>query len=174
MFAYVRNMKAAAKDTVARYGMTAAAGAILVVALGFLLGALWVFLAREWGSLNTNLVFAAAFTAIALIVFLVARSRHVDPPTVDDLKDEVEAKIAETANHLVNLAEHKVNRFVSQAENRVTNLARNAGQQMTQAAGFVPELAQAARGKAFQAGIIPPLLGAFMVGLNLAMRTRRK
>lgn len=174
MFNYVQNMKAAAKDTAARYGMTAAAGAIFVVALGFLLGALWVWMARQWGALNTNLAFAGAFAVIALITLAVARSRHVEPPTVEDLRDEVEAKIAETANHLINKAEAKVNRFVGETEARVTNLARSTTDQITQAVGFTPELMQAARGKAFQAGIIPPLLGAFMVGLNLAVKMRRK
>ncbi|MFB2530877.1 phage holin family protein [Paracoccus sp. p4-l81] len=174
MFNYVKNMKASVQDAVARYGMMAGAGAILVVALGFLLGALWVFAAREWGALITNLAFAGGFTLIALIMFAVARARRVEPPTVEDLRDEVQARIAETASNLVSTAEHKVNRFVSQAEYRVSSLAKSAGDQMSQAAGFAPELLQTARDKSFKAGVIPPLLGAFMVGLNIAVRMRRR
>ncbi len=174
MLNYITNMRAALKDAAARYGMTAGAAVVLLIAIAFLIAALWVFTARHWGSLATNLAFAAGFAVIGGIILAVAKSRKVEPPSVDELRAEVEQKVMATASHLVGQAEARVNRFVATTEQRVSNMARGASDQMVQAVGFTPELIETARRGSFKAGVIPPLLGAFMVGLNIAVRMRKR
>lgn len=174
MLNYVTNMRAAAKDAAARYGMTAGAAVIFLIAVAFLIAALWVFTARHWGSLVTNLAFAGGFAVLGAIILAVARSYRVAAPSVEDLRDEVEAKLVDKASALVDQAELRVNRFVARTEHRVSHLARSAGDQMSQAAGFTPELLDTVRTNSFRAGIVPPLMGAFLLGLNFAVRARRR
>ena len=135
MLNYVTNMRAAAKDAAARYGMTAGAAVIFLIAVAFLIAALWVFTARHWGSLVTNLAFAGGFAVLGAIILAVARSYRVAAPSVEDLRDEVEAKLVDKASALVDQAELRVNRFVARTEHRVSHLAAGVFQLRFQVGG---------------------------------------
>ena len=57
MFDYARNMQLALSDAGRRAGMKAAAGVVALIGAGFLVAALWTFLAYHlhWGSLGASL-----------------------------------------------------------------------------------------------------------------------
>lgn len=135
MFDYARNMQLALSDIGRRAGLTAAAGALLLVGLGFLLAALWTYLAHHlgWGSLYASLAIGGVFFVIGLIILAAGgRKRHAIPST-DDLQAEVEqrlgdatdkviGKVRDRADEVVETARAKATAVVSDAESRVHGL----------------------------------------------------
>ena len=71
MFDYAQRLQLALKDTARRSAMKAAAGIVLAVAAGFLVAALWSFLAHNlgWGPALASLVVAGLFILAGLILF---------------------------------------------------------------------------------------------------------
>lgn len=204
MFDYARNMQLAVKDMARRSAVKAAAGGIMVVGLGFLLAALWSWLATElgWGSTYASLAIGGAFLVIGLIAISAAgRVRH-QPPTTDDLKREVEARISLVADaasnraraeamrivdtatgrvsDIVDRAAGSASRFVSETEHKVRDLTRDTAAM----AGLTPENIEAAKEtaqdyaeKAQRAansnpGSMAKLIGAFAVGVAVASKLR--
>ena len=100
MFAYARNMQLALGDKLRRAGLTAGAGVFLLIGLGFLLAALWTWLAHHlgWGALGASLAIGSGFVAIGLILLLLARNERHPLPTPDELKTEVEAQVSGMAD----------------------------------------------------------------------------
>lgn len=152
MLDYVQRVQRAAADTARRSALKAAAGTVFAVALGFLVAALWSWLAVElqWGATNASLAIGGGFALIAVVMLVISsRPRHEMPPT-DDLWREVEARVSLAAGaasdriqseaaRMASMAEHKVNSVMDQAGFRANRLANDAERR---AQSFVRDTAQ--------------------------------
>ena len=164
MLDYAQRLKLALGDVARRSAFKAVAGVLFAIGAGFLLAALWSWLATGlgWGSVNASLAIGAGFVVIGLLLLLLTRPRH-RMPTTDDLKKEVQARVnlaadaavnraRSEASRMVDMAENKVhsvmdqasfraNKFASDTERRVQDLARDTARK----AGLTPENVDAAR-----------------------------
>ncbi|WP_242007859.1 phage holin family protein [Paracoccus sulfuroxidans] len=136
MFDYARRMRLALEDTARRIGQKAAAGVVAAIGAGFLLAALWTWLAHhlDWGSAVASLVLGAVFVILGLGVMLGSgRVRH-RPPTPQDLRNEFEEKlgiatdvvigrVSDRVGQTVDRAQAKASQFVNEAENRLHSFA---------------------------------------------------
>lgn len=196
MFDYARNMKLALADTARRTAIKAVAGVVAALGLGFLLAALWSFLASPaymgWGPMYASLAIGGGFILIALIALMMSRKVKHEPPTVDDLKGEVSARLDLAMSRAADAAEKRVQNFTDRAEQKVAGLVdsvgfrandlasraerkaetltREATESVVRSSGMTPEMANALGRFGERAAILPPLVGAFVVGLNLASR----
>lgn len=128
MFDYARRLQLALGDSARRTGLKAAAGGALLLGAGFLIAALWSWLATGlgWGSSLASLAIGCLFVAIGVVVLATAaRSRHA-MPTTDDLKREVEARLSLAADAAVNRARAEAARMADMAENKVQSLVDGA------------------------------------------------
>lgn len=203
MFDYARNLKLAAQDAGRRVAFKAAAGTAVTLGAGFLLAALWTFLARTlgWGPLVASLVIGLVFVGIGAALLAASGTVRHQAPTADDLRAEVETRLALAtdaalekarlkATEVVDTVEnrvhsvvdevvHKASRFADTAEARVQGFTRNVADNMVgqaaQKVGLTPQRvaqaeAAAERFRQSNAATIPPLVGAFAVGIALASR----
>ena len=94
MFDYARNMQLALTDVARRTAMKVAGGVVIVLGAGFLLAALWTFLADTlgWGPLWASLAIGVLFVVIGLVVMSRGGQVKHPVPTTDDLKAEVGKK----------------------------------------------------------------------------------
>lgn len=136
MFDYAQRLQLALKDTARRSAMKAAAGVILAVAAGFLVAALWSFLAHDmdWGPALASLAVAALFIVVGLILFVMSKNAQHEMPTTDDLKKEVEARVTLAANAAVEKARSEAERVVDMAGNKVSSLMDEASYRATKLA----------------------------------------
>lgn len=136
MFDYAQRLQLALKDTARRSAMKAAAGVVLAVAAGFLVAALWSFLAHnlEWGPALASLAVAALFILAALILFGMSKRVVHEMPTTDDLKKEVEARVTLAAEAAVEKARAEAERVVDMAGNKVSSLMDEASYRVTKLA----------------------------------------
>ncbi|MTH63602.1 phage holin family protein [Paracoccus shanxieyensis] len=136
MFAYARNMQLALSDKLRRAGLASAAGIFLLVGAGFLLAALWTFLARNmgWGPLHASLAIGGGSVVIALILVLMARRERHAAPTPDELRDEVQQQLnlladtaitraSDAADAAMGRASAKASELMGLAENRAHSFA---------------------------------------------------
>lgn len=203
MFDYARNLKLAAQDAGRRVAIKAAAGTAVTLGAGFLLAALWTFLARTlgWGPLVASLVIGVLFVGIGAALLAASNRVRHPAPTTDDLKAEVETRLAlatdvalekarlkatevvdtveNRVHSVVDEVAHKASRFADSAEARVQGFTRNVAENMVgqaaQKVGLTPRRvaqaeAAAERFRHSNAATIPPLVGAFAVGIALASR----
>lgn len=206
MFDYARNLKLAAQDTGRRVAIKAAAGGAVMLGAGFLLAALWTFLARTlgWGPLVASLLIGVVFVGAGIALLASSHEVRHPVPGTDELKAEIETRlelatdaalekarmkateVVDTVEHrvhsVVDEVAHKANRFADSAEARVQGFASSITGQAGKAArkvGLTPQ--QVARAEAgvrsgaerfrqSNAATIPPLVGAFAVGIALANR----
>lgn len=150
MFAYTSKLQLALSDKLRRVGLAAGAGVVLVIGAGFLLAALWTFLARNmgWGPLGASLAIGAALVVIGLICLLMARVERHPTPSTDELKTEVQEQLnlmadtaltkasaaadaaleraSDKASHLMDRAEQKVHLVSDDLGYRANKLADNA------------------------------------------------
>lgn len=165
MFDYVQRLQLALSDTARRTAMKVVAGVVLAVGAGFLLAALWSWLAYGlgWGATLASLAIGGAFVVIALILLAAASKPRHEMPTSDDLKREVEARVnlvadaaadraRQEAGRMMDMAGNKVtslmdqasyraNKFASDAERRVYSTARETAEKV----GLTPENVEAAK-----------------------------
>ena len=137
MLDYVNRLQLAVKDTARRSVMKVVAGVILGIAAGFLMAALWSFLAVNlgWGSMLASLTIGGGLALIALIFLAVANRRKHTMPTTDDLKREVEARVSLATDAAVNRARTEAARVVDMAGNRAQSLMDEAGYRANKLAG---------------------------------------
>lgn len=136
MFDYAQRLQLALKDTARRSAMKAAAGVILAVAAGFLVAALWSFLAHDmdWGPALASLAVAALFIVAGLILFMMSKKTKHEMPTTDDLKKEVGARVSLAADAAVEKARSEAERVVDMAGNKVSSLMDEASYRATKLA----------------------------------------
>lgn len=192
MFAYARNMQLALTDKLRRAGLAAGAGVLLLLGFGFLLAALWTFLAHHlgWGSLGASAAIGGGFAATGLILLLIARKERHPAPTTDELKAEVEAQVNLMADAAISKASGAADaamarasagasRLMGLAERRVQTGAdglsckadRYADRAEAGAQRFARDIGDAAR-DAPNIATFAPLIGAFALGMTLAGRVQ--
>lgn len=143
MFDYVNRLQLALGDTARRTGMKIVAGVILGVGFGFLVAALWSWLATElgWGAALASLAIGGGLVALGLLVLMMAAHRRHAMPTSEDLKREVEARVSLAADaavarakaeaaHAADMAQAKVQSLMDEAGFRATRLARDTEQRV--------------------------------------------
>lgn len=200
MFDYAQRLQLALTDTARRAGMKAAAGLIAVVGAGFLLAALWSWLAHnlDWGPTLASLTVGGGFLVVALIVFAMGNRKRHRMPTTDDLKQEVETRLTLAADAAANRARHEASRVLDMAGNKVTSLMDDASYRanklasdaeqrvygVAQSVGLTSDNLDRTKAKAAEvkekvaeasnsnAGSMLKLLGAFAVGVTLASKLR--
>ena len=136
MFDYAQRLQLALKDTARRSVIKVAAGVVLAVAAGFLIAALWSFLAHNmgFGPAGASLAVAALFIVIGLILFAVSKTTHHEMPTTDDLRKEVEARVTLATDAAVERARFEAQRAVDMAGNKVSSLMDEASYKVTKLA----------------------------------------
>lgn len=202
MFDYVNRLQLAAKDSARRAVMKVVAGLILAIGAGFLLAALWSYLAINlgWGPMLASLAIGGGFVAIALILLMVSNHQRHAMPTTDDLKREVEARVtlatdaaverARTeASRLVDLAGSRAQSLLDDAGDRVGRIADDTGQRfygLARSVGITPQNMARAKADAGQvrdgakraadsnAGSMAKLIGAFAIGVTLAAKLQER
>lgn len=200
MFDYAQRLQLALGDTARRSAIKLVAGLFLLVGLGFLIAALWSWLAigLGLGATYASLIVGGIFLAFGLIAFFVASKPRHEMPTTDDLKREVEARVNLAADAAVDRARAEAMRLAEMAEDKARSVVGNAGFRAARAAssaehfardtaqrsGFTDENIQAAQEKMHQAaqagsraansnvGSMAKLIGAFAVGITLASKLR--
>lgn len=137
MFDYAQRLQLALKDTARRSAMKAAAGVILVVALGFLLAALWSFLAHNlgWGPALASLAIGGLFVLIAVILLGMSKKPKHEMPTTEDLRKEVEARVTLAKDAAIEKARFEAERMMDVAGNRVVSLMNEASFRANKLAG---------------------------------------
>lgn len=128
MFDFARNAKLAIGDSIRRAAMKVVAGLVAAVGGGFLLAALWSFLANElgWGSALASLVIGVGFVLIAVLLIAVSSRKKHEMPTTDDLKHEVEARVSMAADAAVGRARQEADRIVHLAETKAVSVMDQA------------------------------------------------
>ncbi|WP_199260607.1 phage holin family protein [Paracoccus binzhouensis] len=128
MFDYARNLQLALADRLRRAGLAAGAGAVLLVAAGFLLAALWTWLAHylHWGPLGASLAIGIAFLLAGLAMLLLARKERRRIPGPDELKAEIEQKLNLAADIAVEKATGAADAALEKASQKAGQLMRQA------------------------------------------------
>lgn len=135
MFDYTRRMQLFARDTARRASFAAGAGVVILIGSGFLLAALWSWLADGlgWGATGASLSLGAGLLVVGLILLLAARRRRHIAPTTDELRSEIEQKlslatdvaldrISGRAEQALESAQTKASMVVDAAGNRLNSL----------------------------------------------------
>lgn len=195
MFDYAKRLQLALGDTARRTGIKVAAGAVLCLGMGFLLAALWSFLANElgWGATYASLTIGGGFMVIAAVMWAVAAKPRHDMPTNEDLKREVEARFNLAADAAADRARSEAVRMMDMAENKIHSVMGNASYRASKVAddaerrmhGFARGTSQAGRNShrdddpdapQGSGGNTAKIVAALALGLTLAakMRGRRR
>lgn len=129
MFDYAQRMQLALTDVARRSAMKVVAGVIMLIGAGFLLAALWSWLAYGlgWGAMTASLVIGAAAFLIGLVVLLVSNQRQHQMPTTEDLKREVGTQLNLVADAAVDRVRGEARRVVGLAETKAQSLMDEAG-----------------------------------------------
>lgn len=202
MFDYARKMQLAVGDAGRRVALKAAAGVVALIGAGFLLAALWTFLADnlDWGPLGASLAIGLLFVIIGVVLISISKTVKHPVPTTEELRAEVETRLSlatdaalEKARYkaaeVVDDVEHRVmsvvdnvsskaQRFAYDAEAKVHGFARNFAGEAANKVGLTPEFVSEAKdkfekAKESNAATIPPLLGAFAIGVALASKVQQ-
>ncbi len=130
MFNYTRKMQLALKDKLRRGGLAAGAGVMLLVAAGFLLAALWTWLADGlgWGPLLASLTIGAVFLVIGLVLLsLAGRERHPAPDT-DELREEIAERVEVMADAAIGKVSGMADEMIGRASEKARRIVGGAGQ----------------------------------------------
>ncbi|MTH36357.1 phage holin family protein [Paracoccus limosus] len=132
MFAYTRNMRLALSDRLRRAGLAGAAAVVLLLAAGFLLAALWTWLAHGlgWGPLRASLVIGGALAVIGLILLALAGREKHRLPSTDELKTEVEQQLHLMANTAIGKASDAADAALERASDKASHLMDRAEQKV--------------------------------------------
>ncbi|MDF3608475.1 phage holin family protein [Paracoccus sp. DMF-8] len=114
---------------VRRVSMKLAAGILILIGAGFLLAALWTWLADglDWGPLYASLALGAVFVLIGLVLIVATGSARHKPPTSDELRADIEERVS-LATGVV------MDRVTTGAEDAIGRVQQKAGQ-LADAAG---------------------------------------
>lgn len=124
MFAYTSKLQLALSDKMRRAGLAAGAGVVLVIGAGFLLAALWTYLAHHlgWGSLGASLAIGGVMVLIALTFLMMAKTERHRTPSTDELRAEVQQQL----NLLADTALEKASVAADQTLDRALTAADDA------------------------------------------------
>lgn len=125
MLDYTRRMRLSLSDKIRRAGISAGAAIVALIGMGFLLAALWTWLAHEldWGSAMASLAIGGALTLIGLLVLVFSgRSRH-ETPSPQELRDELEQKLGVAADVVIGRVTGRVGEAVDKVQTKASHLA---------------------------------------------------
>lgn len=128
MIAYARHMQLAVSDIGRRVAFKAVAVVLALIAVGFLIAALWTFFAYTllWGPLWASVAVAVLFLVVAGILWAVSsKVKHPVPP-VEELKREVEARVSLATDVALAKAQVKAREVIDMAGNKATGLMDEA------------------------------------------------
>ena len=139
MFNYTRNMQLALTDKLRRAGMAGVAGLMFLVGAGFLIAALWVWLADHlgWGAMGASLAIGAGFLVIGVVILMTAGKERHPTPTTEELKTEVGEQMNLMADAAIAKVTDATNASLSRASQKVTRIMGLAGQKARSAADEV-------------------------------------
>lgn len=194
---YVERLRLAVGDLARRSALKTGAAVALTVAAGFLIAALWSWLATGlgWGAALASLAVGGGFVLIGAILMMFARHPRHPMPQSEDLRREVEARVTLAADaavgraksgamRMVGLAGRKMTSAKDEATYRAEKMASDAGRRAAQFMrdgardiGLDEQDLRAARARARRAadsnlGSMTKLIGAFAFGVALASRLR--
>lgn len=137
MFDFARNAKLALGDIARRAALKGVAGLVAALGGGFLIAALWSFLATEldWGSMLASLAIGGGLVVIALVLIAMSSRTKHEMPTSDDLKKEVEARVSLATDAAVLRARTEADKVVAMAETKAHALMDEAGYRAAKLAG---------------------------------------
>ncbi|UXU80146.1 phage holin family protein [Paracoccus sp. SMMA_5_TC] len=178
MFNYTRNMQLALSDKLRRAGLGAGAVGAVVVGVGFLISALWIWLAHHlhWGPLGASLAIGATFVAVGLIALAGARRERHPMPTTDDLKSEVAQNLTLLADQAVDRATGVADAAINRASEAASQLVERTGQKVHSVADTLAYKADllAERAESRVVGSARRSGEAIMDRLGIAPQTLRK
>ena len=121
MFDYARNMQLALSDAGRRVALKAAAGIVIAVGAGFLIAALWSFLAWNlgWGPVGASLAIGLLFVVVGIVFLSMSKKVNHPVPSTDELKAEVETRLSLATDAAMEKARIKAVEVVDNVENRV-------------------------------------------------------
>ncbi|MDO5647220.1 phage holin family protein [Paracoccus sp. (in: a-proteobacteria)] len=130
MFDYAHRLKLALSDTARRSALKIGAGVVGLIAVCYLMSALWWFLnlTMELGPTLASLIIGVVLAAIAGVVFVLGNKTQHQMPTTDELKREVEARVTLAADAATDRARVEMARAVDMAERKVHSLMDEAGE----------------------------------------------
>ena len=139
MFNYTRNMQLALTDKLRRAGMAGVAGLMFLVGAGFLIAALWVWLADHlgWGAMGASLTIGGGFLVIGVAILLGAGKERHPTPTTEELKAEVGEQMNLMADAAIAKVTDATNASLNRASQKVTRIMGLAGQKARSAADEV-------------------------------------
>ena len=139
MFNYTRNMQLALTDKLRRAGLAGVAGLMLLVGAGFLIAALWVWLADhlDWGAMGASLAIGAGFLVIGVVILMTAGKERHPTPTTEELKTEVGEQMNLMADAAIAKVTDATNASLNRASQKVTRIMGLAGQKARSAADEV-------------------------------------
>lgn len=199
MFDYAQRLQLALGDIARRSVLKVVAGVVLAVAVGFLIAALWSWLAYGlgWGATLASLAVGGGFALIGIIILLVASKPKHTMPTGEDLRREVEARVSLATDAAVGRAQSEALRVADMAENKVHSLMDRVGFRSKDTAnraeravhGFVRKRTEnvgldsekvadahkrVTRASESNAGSMAKLIGAFAIGITLAAKLQER
>ena len=123
-----RRMRLALEDAARRMGLKVVAAVVAAIGAGFLLAALWTWLAHHlgWGSAVTSLVLGAVFLILGLAMMLGSGRVQHHPPTPQDLRDEFQEKLGLATDVVIGKVSDRVGQGVDRAQAKASQLVREA------------------------------------------------
>lgn len=177
MFDYTHRLRLAAGDTVRRSILKIVAGLIIAVGAGFLIAALWSWLAirLDWGATYASLAIGGGLFVIGAIILLIAAKPRHRMPSSDELKREVEAQINHAADVASVRARYEAERMVGMAEDKVYGLFGGAGDQIRRSMKGADHMRRkVSHASNSNNGNMVKLAAAFAVGVALASKLSSK
>ncbi len=156
MFDYVNRMQLALGDKARRAGLKAGAGVALLIGAGFLLAALWSWLAweMELGPVYASLIIGGAFAVIGLVILATSGKERHRVPTTEELRSEVETRLSLAADAAIGRVKSEAKSAVDGAQAKVSSLIGGAGAQVMKVAHGAEDLASGAGRKVADAAEI--------------------
>ena len=135
----VQQPERALTDKLRRAGMAGVAGLMFLVGAGFLIAALWVWLADHlgWGALGASAAIGAGFLVIGAAMLLIAGKERHPTPTTEELKAEVSEHVNLMADAAIAKVTDATNASLNRASQRVSRIMGLAGQKARSAADEV-------------------------------------
>jgi hypothetical protein len=124
-------------DTARRAALKGVAGLVAAIGGGFLVAALWSFLATElgWGAMLASLTIGGGLVVIAVVLIIMSSRTKHKMPTSDDLKKEVEARVSLATDAAIVRARAEADKMVAVAETKAHALMDEAGFRAAKLAG---------------------------------------
>ncbi|MDO5606528.1 MAG: phage holin family protein, partial [Paracoccus sp. (in: a-proteobacteria)] len=182
MFDYVNKLQLALGDKARRTSLKAGAGVVALIGVGFLLAALWSWLAwnLDLGPAMASLMIGGAFAVIGLGLWAMSRAERHAMPATEELRREVEARLSLATDAALDKARFKAEETLDSAQERVVSLIHSVedrargfvGDAEARVYGFANRAGGVAGSAARSVGLTEERLRGARDGLDRAARSR--